>query len=84
MALYAALFVALSSQPVPFSGGTLKPFPFFTPIFLTTSPVGTISLPFEMPVGLPSGTEIWVQWAIKDAGAVAGVSLSNALRGATP
>jgi len=37
-----------------------------------------------MPSGAPSGTELWVQWAITDAGATAGVALSNAIKGVTP
>jgi hypothetical protein len=80
----AGLFLALSSTPVPFKGGTLKPVPFLPPVFLTTSSTGTISIPFLMPLGIPSGTEIWVQWAIQDAAAVKGVALSNAILGVTP
>ena len=80
----AGLFLGLSSTPVPFKGGTLKPFPFFSPIFLTTSATGTISIPFVMPSGVPAGTELWVQWGIQDAAAIAGVALSNAIQGVTP
>ena len=80
----AGLFIALSSTPVPFKGGTLKPFPFFEPSLLTTSAAGTISVPFVMPPGVPAGTELWVQWAIQDAAAVSGVALSNAILGVTP
>ena len=80
----AALFVALSSTPVPFKGGTLKPFPFLPPVFLTTSAAGAIGIPFVMPLGVPAGTELWAQWAIQDGAAVAGVALSNALMGVTP
>lgn len=80
----AGLFVALSSAPVPFKGGTLKPFPHLPPAFLTTSASGEISVPFVMPVGVPAGTELWVQWAIQDGAASHGVALSNALLGVTP
>jgi hypothetical protein len=80
----AGLFVALSSTPVPFKGGTLKPFPFLPPLFLTTSASGTIEIPFHMPLGVPAGTDLWVQWAIQDGAAVAGVALSNAIQGVTP
>jgi hypothetical protein len=78
------LFMALSSTPVPFKGGTLLPFPFFNQLFLNTSATGVIALPFVMPMGAPSGVEIWAQWAIQDASAPAGVALSNAVRGLTP
>jgi hypothetical protein len=80
----AMLLVALESTPVPFKGGTVVPFPFLPPIALTTEPEGGITLPFHMPVGVPSGTDLWAQWAIQDDAAVAGVALSNALRGLTP
>ena len=80
----AGLFLALSSTPVPFKGGTLLPFPFLPPVFLTTSASGTINIPFVMPSGVPAGTELWVQWGIQDGAAVAGVALSNALKGVTP
>jgi formylglycine-generating enzyme required for sulfatase activity len=80
----AGLFLALSSTPVPFKGGTLKPVPFFDPVILSTSAAGEIPLPFSMPSGVPAGTEIWVQWAIQDAAAVKGVALSNAVLGVTP
>jgi len=80
----AGLFVALSSTPVPFKGGTLKPFPFLPPVILTTSASGTISIPFVMPSGVPAGTDLWVQWAIQDGAALAGVALSNAIQGVTP
>jgi hypothetical protein len=80
----AGLFLALSSTPVPFKGGTLKPFPFFDPVILTTDPMGAIFIPFSMTPGLPAGTELWVQWAIQDAAAISAVSLSNAIVGITP
>lgn len=81
----AGLFLALSSSPVPFKGGTLVPVPFLIePVILPTSPLGEISLPFVMPAGAPPGTELWVQWAIQDGGAPNGVALSNALLGTTP
>lgn len=76
--------LALSALPVPFKGGTLLPFPFLVLITLPTTPAGGFSLPFGMPVGIPSGTEIWIQAAIQDAAAIKGVALSNALRGLTP
>jgi subtilisin family serine protease len=80
----AGVFVAFSSSAVPFKGGTLKPFPFLDPALGSTGPTGELPLPFVMPPGAPSGTELWVQWAIQDAAAIHGVSLSNALLGVTP
>ena len=80
----AALFVATSSTPVPFKGGTLQASPFLGPFFASTDALGVIALPFVMPAGVPGGTEIWLQWGITDAGAVHGVALSNAILGVTP
>jgi hypothetical protein len=81
----AGLFVSLSSTPVPFKCGTLKPVPFlFEPVILSTDSGGGISLPFALGAGVPAGTELWVQWAIQDAAAVKGVALSNAVLGVTP
>lgn len=80
----AMLLIALASTPAPFKGGTLVPFPFLPPVALNTEPEGGITLLFHMPLGVPSGTDLWTQWAIQDGAAIAGVALSNALRGLTP
>jgi poly(beta-D-mannuronate) lyase len=80
----SALFLALSAAPVPFKGGTLMPFPFFEPLLTTSDTSGAIVLPFTLPAGVPGGTQLWVQWAILDPAAVAGVALSNAVKGVTP
>jgi len=37
-----------------------------------------------MPGSAPSGLELWVQWAVVDAGASHGVALSNAVLGVVP
>jgi len=80
----SAGFVALASASVPFKGGTLKPFPFLDPIIVPVPGSGGLALPFVMPGGIPGGIELWVQWGIQDPGAVAGIALSNAVRGITP
>ena len=78
------LFLGLASTPLPFKGGTLKPFPFFDPIILATDATGSLSIPFAMPAGVPASTELWVQFVTLDAGSAYGMSLSNALLGVTP
>jgi len=80
----AALFYGPTGNPVPFKGGLLQPSPLLGPVILVTSPAGGLSLPFLMPAGAPPGTALWLQFAIQDAAAVQGVSLSNALKGVTP
>jgi uncharacterized delta-60 repeat protein len=80
----SALFLAFSSAPVPFKGGTLQPFPFVGPFLMSTNGAGAIAIPFTMPSGVPAGTQLWLQWAIQDGAAVQGVALSNAILGLTP
>ncbi|GJM20629.1 MAG: hypothetical protein DHS20C15_05440 [Planctomycetota bacterium] len=78
---FAALFASIGSTPTAFKGGTLKPLPFGLLLFTNTSPTGRVNLSFNFPAGVPSGTEIYAQWAITDAAAILGVSLSNAVKG---
>jgi hypothetical protein len=80
----SGIFVGFAGGAVPFKGGTLVPSPVADPIMLNVGPTGSPALPFIMPAGMPAGSEIWVQWAIQDAAAVKGASLSNAIRGITP
>ena len=80
----ALLFAALSSSPVPFKGGVLAAFPFFLTVPLATNGTGALLLPFTWPSGVPSGISLVLQYAVKDAAAVQGVSLSNAVQGVTP
>lgn len=81
----ASLFIALSSTPVPFKGGTLLAFPFLgRPAVHTTGPAGDISIPFVMPAGVPTRSELWFQWAIHDDASIHGAALSNAIKGVTP
>ncbi|MCB9897747.1 MAG: hypothetical protein H6825_07075 [Planctomycetes bacterium] len=80
----AAIFLAAGTMPLPFKGGMLLPGPFLPPVLVATTPDGAIDVPFVVPAGLPSGGELWVQWAIQDAAAPAGVSLSNAVSGLIP
>jgi hypothetical protein len=80
----AGLFIALSSTPTPFKGGTLLPVPALSVLVLATSPAGSVTLPFVMSAGLPAGTGLWLQWAIQDPAAVQGTALSNGLEGVTP
>ncbi len=80
----AGLFISFTSTPVPFAGGTLVANPSLSPIFVTTSPLGTVPLPFLMPEGVPPGFQFFFQWAIQDGGSTAGIALSNAIRGDAP
>ena len=77
----AVLFVSLLSQPQPFKGGMLVPVPVMLVLPLPTGAGGSVTLAFAWPSGIPTGTELYLQAAIQDAAAPAGVALSNALRG---
>jgi hypothetical protein len=78
------LLVSVTSQPVPFLGGTLAAFPPVLTLPATTSPLGTITLTVpSWPAGL-SGHEPFFQFAILDGVAVQGVALSNALMADVP
>ncbi|MFT7463540.1 MAG: hypothetical protein ACI9EF_001885 [Pseudohongiellaceae bacterium] len=79
----AALLISLQSSPVPFKGGTLKPFPFAAVLSFTTLSDGSPFFPYTMPTGLQGNIEITAQAAISDTAAPAGVSLSNAILGVT-
>ncbi len=79
-----AMFFGFTNTPTFFYGGTLKPVPWTTLLFTTTTAGGGLTLPFVMPAGVPASTELWLQAAIQDVTAVAGVSISNALLGVTP
>ena len=80
----AGVLWALGTAPISFKGGTVLPGPLQEVFYGTTSGAGAIPITFQMPSGVPAGTEIWVQWGIVDAAAIKGVSLSNAISGLVP
>jgi hypothetical protein len=74
----SVLFVNLAANPTPFKGGMLVPVPVLLQLDLFTNSDGLWVLQ------VPSGTgtiavDVVLQGAVLDPGAVAGVSLSNAL-----
>jgi len=75
----AALFVGFVQGAAAFKGGTLVPVPWILQLGLATSGAGTITLPFLMPAGL-TGLSMYMQLGVQDAGASAGIALSNALQ----
>jgi len=81
----ANLYVSLANTPTPFKGGTLVTVPVAITLVLATSPAGTLQLSLaSWPAGVPSGTQLFLQCAVQDAGAVKGAALSNALQATTP
>ena len=81
---FGMLFTSLASTPAPFKGGTLVPVPVLMSFPVATNPGGQLPLAWNSwPSGL-SGASLYLQYAIADAAAPAGVSLSNALRADVP
>lgn len=80
----AILFVAATSVPAPFKGGTILPNTAIPPVFGFTDATGGIQFRFVLAASFPSGGEAWLQWGIQDAAAIKGVSLSNAIMGLSP
>jgi len=80
----AYLTYGLASLNAPFKGGTLVP-DVFGPLgnymSLVTDPVGSISLNAVLPLGVPSGLELYMQYWIEDPAGPVGFSASNAIRG---
>jgi hypothetical protein len=78
----ATLVFGLAALNVAFKGGTLVPSPTLL-VALPTSPVGSTSLPFLFPPGVPPGISLFFQFWISDPGATKGLSASNGIRGVT-
>jgi hypothetical protein len=80
----AVLFLSFTSTPTPFKCGTLVPWPLPSQFSVFTNGAGSITIPWASWPGSLSGLSIYFQYAIKDAAAVCGVALSNALRADVP
>ena len=80
----AWLIVGLSELGLPFKGGTLVPSPDTIVPGLVTDAQGALGLFFTWPAGIPSGTSLWFQHWIADAGGPKGFAASNGLKGTAP
>jgi predicted outer membrane repeat protein len=80
----AVCFVGFTKTLAPFKGGTLIPVPPAIAFSLTTDAGGSMVIPFFWPLGLPSGFDLYFQYAVQDPAAVNGVALSNALHSESP
>jgi len=79
----AFLVIGFAEQDLPLKGGTLVP-TFNLLLTLGTDGAGDLSLNGTMPSGVPSGTNLYFQYLILDAGGVHGMSFSNGLQATTP
>lgn len=78
---FATLILGLDELCHPFKGGFLVPtIDLLVPGFVT-DPSGSIVLELEWPVGIPSGTTMFLQWWIVDAAGPFGLTASNGVRG---
>ena len=80
----AVLFTSLSSNPANFKCGTLVPVPVMLQVPLITNGAGSIPLGWPSWPAALGGNSLYLQYAISDASAVCGVSISNALRADVP
>jgi FG-GAP-like repeat len=80
----AVLFVAATSQPQPFKGGTLVPVPPALQLTVVTDLVGTLEIGWQAWPSSSPGEDWYFQYGIADPAAVHGVALSNALRATEP
>ena len=81
---YSVLFISLVGTPTPFKCGTLVPLPVALQLPLFTNGAGRIALGWASWPGVLSGLDLYIQYAIQDAGAACGVALSEALRADVP
>jgi hypothetical protein len=79
----AFLVIGFAEQDLPFKGGVLVP-SFNLMLSLATNGAGGITLSGPMPGGVPSGTNLYFQYLIVDAGGFHGMSFSNGLLATTP
>ena len=78
------LFSGTVAGYVPVKGGTLVPFPIFSTIVTDTDALGGLVIPYTWPAGVESGLTLLVQAWTVDAGAVFGLSASNAIAATAP
>lgn len=78
------LVVGLSDLSAPFKGGVLVPTPDAILGGFPTGFFGVVQLAGPWPPGIPSGSQLWFQHWIVDAGGPLGFAASNALRGDVP
>ncbi len=79
----AVLVAGFDREDRPLLGGNLVPEPAIVQTRLLTSASGRIDIPFRWPVQ-PSGSRVFVQFAVEDPGAPQGFVFSNALELRTP
>ncbi|HZM00260.1 MAG TPA: hypothetical protein VFD43_08415 [Planctomycetota bacterium] len=77
-------WLSFASTPQAVFGGTLYPLPNPIAFLLAAGPAGSLSVATSWPPGVPAGTDLFLQFLIKDTGAATALTLSNALKLTTP
>jgi len=80
----ALLLVSAANTPTPFKCGTVVTVPILFQLTLPTNGAGQLSLAWGAWPGGLSGASLYFQYAVADAGAPCGASISNALRADVP
>lgn len=77
-------WISFSSTPLNALGGTVHAYPPAQQLFFVTTFLGGLSLSTPWPAGVPSGTEIYIQFLCAASGAQDGISLSNGITATVP
>jgi len=77
-------WMSFAPSNIPYFGGTVFTLPFNTQIIVPSSPAGTFSASTTWPIGVPSNTSVWFQFAMQDLSVVQGITISNGVKATTP
>lgn len=80
----ALVMVGTVAGLIPVKGGTLVPFPLFAILQTWTDGVGGISIPYQWPGNVPSGTTLYAQTWVYDPAGPQGWAASNAVEAVSP
>lgn len=81
----ASMTLVFGTSPLvaAFKDGVMVPQPQLL-LPMQAGPLGSLSVPFLWPAGVPAGTDLWFQFWIQDPGASHGLAASNGVLGQTP
>jgi len=78
------LWISLASTPLMALGGTVHTIPYVSQLFLSADASGTINVPTTWPPGIPSASNLWFQFLVRDFSVIPSITLSNGLLATTP
>jgi len=77
-------WLAFSSTPAPFFGGTIHALPFSRQFLFVADGSGAFAVSTTWPAGVPAASEAIFQFLVADGSVLWGITLSNALLATTP